>query len=163
MDAVGPSGLMVTIIMVSVRPASSLSMGSSLPRSRMLVVPLGTSNVGTAVGMGTTGVGSPSRKKPTATVASKVGSNMGRLVGEGVTVGSDVGVLVGVLSGSFVTSGSSLAGRGVWVGSGISVGGNSVGVEDGRFAKAAAVGVGSGATLPQAASNKMSRIRNIGQ
>ena len=115
--------------------------------------------------MGTTGVGSPSRRKPIATVASKVGLRTTRLVGDGVTVGSDVGVLVGVASGSCVASGSSLVGGGVLVGTAVSVGGRAVGVTDGRFTTAsdAVVGVGSGEALPQAARNRMMTTRKRGQ
>lgn len=102
--------------------------------------------------MGTAGVGSPSRKKPMATVASSVGLSTGRLVGEAVGEGEGVWEAVGDGSGSWVALGSALVGRGVLVGAGVSLGGSSVGVADGRFttAKEAVVGVGGGAAELQA-------------
>ena len=112
--------------------------------------------------MGVLGVGSPSRRKPTATVASRVGSNCGRLVGE--AVGCGVAVMVGVVSELVLAAAvgfcSGLAGSGVSVGSVAAVGS---GVADGRFTTAseAEVGVGSGRRLPapQAARKLPRRTR----
>lgn len=98
MEAVGPSWLMETMIMVSVR-ISSEPMGVSLPSSRMLVVLSGTSKVGTAVGTAVEGVGMPSSSSSGAEMVS-TGLTWGRLVG--VAVGTAVLVGVVVLAGVVV-------------------------------------------------------------
>ena len=69
MEAVGPSSLIETMIIVSVR-VFSVPISVSLPSSRMLVVESGTSKVGTAVGTAVEGVGTPSRKFSGAVMVS---------------------------------------------------------------------------------------------
>ena len=121
MEAVGPSGLMETMIIVSVRVLLE-PRGVSLPSSKMLVTPSGTSKVGTAVGTAVDGVGTPSRKSSGA-VTVRTGFCWGRLVGvvEGTAV--FVGVAVGVLEAVGLGPGVSVPALvGVAEGSGVAVG-----------------------------------------
>jgi hypothetical protein len=114
----------------------------------MLVVPSGTSKVGTGVGTAVEGVGI-SLVPVISVVGRKAmeGTNCGRLVGEavggGVSVG--VGVMVGVLLGVGEGPGVSVAAS---VGIGVFVGGRavlvgSISVAAMATAEAISVGVGS--------------------
>ena len=148
MEAVGPSWLMETMIMVSVR-VSSEPMGVSLPSSRMLVVLSGTSKVGTAVGTAVDGVGIPSSSSSGAEMVS-TGSSWGRLVGVVVGTAVLVGVAVAVLDGVGLGPGVLVpTAVGVADGLGVSL---AVGVAASLFSAATmatvAARVGSGASLP---------------
>lgn len=143
MEAVGPSWLMETMIMVSVR-ISSEPMGVSLPSSRMLVVLSGTSKVGTAVGTAVEGVGMPSSSSSGAEMVS-TGLTWGRLVG--VAVGTAVLVGVVVLAGVVVGVG---LGPGVWVPT-------AVGVADG-LGVSLAIGVAASSLSAIATSTVAAKV-----
>ncbi len=117
MAADGPSGLIDTTMMTSVRHPVELGR-RSLPRSMMLIALSGTDAVGTMVGMAVTGVVSGVRVK-----SSRVGLCRGRALG--VMLG--VGVTEGTGEGDGVTVGLSVAG-----GSGVAV--QVAGVESDRVA-----------------------------
>jgi hypothetical protein len=123
-EAVFVSRLIEATIIVSVLPTIP-PIGSSLPRSKIFVTSEGTSNRGTAVGIGVGGVAVKNRFG--VPYAGTKGFSWGTLVGVGVDVGASVGVADG--SGVFV---GVLLGPGdgvnVSVGIGVKVGGSGVAV-----------------------------------
>jgi len=102
MAADGPSGLIETTMITSVRHPEELGR-RSLPRSMMLIALFGTSAVGTIVGMAVTGVVSGVRVR-----SSSVGLCSGRALGAmpGVKVAEGTGEGDGVALGGMVAGGS---------------------------------------------------------
>jgi hypothetical protein len=150
MAADGPSGLIETTMMTSVRHPVELGR-RSLPRSMMLIALSGTQTVGTMVGMAVTGVVSGVRVR-----SSRVGLCRGRALG--VMLG------VGVTEGTGERDGVVL-GRPVAGGSGVAV--QVIGMELDRVAMCEGVKVGVGeikgvgvkeATLPIAVGSGRGRM-----
>ena len=145
-EAVGPSSLMETMIIVSVRVSLDPS-AVSLPSSKMLVVLSGTSKVGTAVGTAVEGVGTPSRKSSGA-VMVRTGSCCGRLVGVAVGTAVLVGLIVAVAVSPWVGLGPGVtdsSGVGVAVGGWVLVAGRvAVGPEAATLMPTVGTKVGNG-------------------